>query len=86
MASSNESTTSIPVVDFGAFLNGSEEDKKLVARQLDDAFRDVGFVYLRNHGVRKEVVEECFEWVRATPRHFSPYPLTVDKSVLTKIG
>ena len=63
MAPSDDSTSTIPIVDFGAFLNGSDEAKEQVARQLDDAFRDVGFVYLRNHGVRREVVEECFEWV-----------------------
>jgi isopenicillin N synthase-like dioxygenase len=63
MAPSNDSTNGIPIVDFGAFLSGSEEAKEQIAKQLDDAFRDVGFVYLKNHGVSREVVEECFEWV-----------------------
>lgn len=53
----------IPIVDFGQFLNGSQEEKERVAREIDDAFRTSGFVYLRNHGVEKEVVEEAFEWV-----------------------
>jgi hypothetical protein len=62
MATANE-TPPIPIVDFGAFLKGSKAEKEDVARQLDDAFRNVGFVYLKNHGVAKELVDECFEWV-----------------------
>ncbi|KAF2657824.1 thymine dioxygenase [Lophiostoma macrostomum CBS 122681] len=52
----------IPIVDFGAFLHGNEEERADVARQIDDAFRNTGFVYLKNHGVEKEVVDKCFEW------------------------
>ncbi|KAJ4290975.1 hypothetical protein N0V90_010171 [Kalmusia sp. IMI 367209] len=55
-------TGAIPIVDFGAFLNGGEEEKRRVAEKIDAAFRDVGFVYLRGHGVPKGKVEECFEW------------------------
>jgi hypothetical protein len=52
----------IPVVDFGAFLQGGADDKRRVAQDIDDAFCKVGFVYLKNHGVGKEVVDECFAW------------------------
>jgi isopenicillin N synthase-like dioxygenase len=53
----------IPVVDFSAFPNGSEEEKHRTARAIDDAFQNMGFVYLTNHGVSAEKVEECFQWV-----------------------
>lgn len=53
----------MPLVDFGPFLHGSDDDKKAVAAQIDDAFRNVGFVYLANHGVPGERVDECFKWV-----------------------
>lgn len=53
----------IPVVDFGAAAKGTMEERGDIARQIDDAFRNVGFVYLKNHGVPKDTVEECFEWV-----------------------
>ncbi|KAH7341163.1 thymine dioxygenase [Pyrenochaeta sp. MPI-SDFR-AT-0127] len=52
----------IPIVDFAAFLDGGKEEKERVAREIDDAFRKVGFVYLKNHGVKKGVVDEAFEW------------------------
>jgi isopenicillin N synthase-like dioxygenase len=56
--------TEIPVVDFAKAVRGTREEKEKVARQIDDAFRHVGFVYLKNHGVPLEMVDECFDWVR----------------------
>lgn len=60
----------VPVVDFAAFAaagegagSNDEEAKKRAARQIDDALRTVGFVYLRNHGVDAGKVKEMFEWV-----------------------
>jgi isopenicillin N synthase-like dioxygenase len=55
---------SVPIVDFGKFLNGDESQKKEIASQIDSAFRNVGFVYLKNHTVPQEAVEECFQWAR----------------------
>lgn len=60
----------IPIVDFGKFLYGNNEEKENVAREIDSAFRDVGFVYLKNHGIAREEVDACFEWVR-DHSHFS---------------
>jgi hypothetical protein len=53
----------IPVVDFAKATNGTREEKERVAKSIDDAFRNVGFVYLKNHGVPLEMVDECFGWV-----------------------
>ncbi|CAE7210905.1 hypothetical protein PTNB85_08703 [Pyrenophora teres f. teres] len=52
----------IPIIDFSEFIHGSNEDKQRVARELDDAFHRVGFVYLKNHGVPSNMVDECFTW------------------------
>jgi isopenicillin N synthase-like dioxygenase len=52
----------IPLIDFGLFLKGDEKEKQKAAEDIDDAFRNLGFVYLKNHGVPKEMVEECFAW------------------------
>lgn len=54
--------TKLPIVDFGAFLRGTEEDKRKIAKEIDDAFCTMGFVYLKNHGVDRDTVEECFSW------------------------
>ncbi|KAJ4350626.1 hypothetical protein N0V95_004585 [Ascochyta clinopodiicola] len=56
---------SIPIVDFSAYTttqHTSDKTQTETAREIDEAFRNVGFVYLKNHGVRKESVDECFEW------------------------
>ncbi|KAI1488886.1 hypothetical protein F5X96DRAFT_643323 [Biscogniauxia mediterranea] len=53
---------SIPVVDLGAWLHGSPDDKKRIASELTDACRRVGFVYVINHGVPDELLEAAFGW------------------------
>jgi isopenicillin N synthase-like dioxygenase len=53
----------IPIVDFGKFQSENYGDKREVALQIDEAFRNVGFVYLKNHSVPLSIVEECFRWV-----------------------
>jgi isopenicillin N synthase-like dioxygenase len=64
----------IPIVDFSKAISGSREEKEQVAQQIDDAFRNVGFVYLKNHGVPKDMVAECFDWVSS---HIQPYKIYV---------
>ncbi|KAF4304669.1 Isopenicillin N synthase [Botryosphaeria dothidea] len=54
--------SSIPVVDFGAWSNGSSEQKQKIAKELTDAARGVGFVYIINHGVPDDVLEQAFGW------------------------
>lgn len=54
----------IPVIDFAKAITGTRGEKEAVAKAIDHAFQDVGFVHLKNHSVPLELVEECFEWVR----------------------
>jgi isopenicillin N synthase-like dioxygenase len=61
----------VPVVDFSKAIHGTRAEKEEVARHIDDAFRNVGFVYLKNHSVPLDLVAECFEWVRVSPRPHS---------------
>jgi isopenicillin N synthase-like dioxygenase len=61
----------IPIVDFAKTTTGTEEEKEHVAKQIDDAFRTAGFVYLKNHGVPLDKVRGCFEWVNS-PNHRIP--------------
>ena len=55
------SDNAIPVIDFGKW-RGSTEEKRAVTREFADACRRVGFVYIINHGVSDELLEEAFEW------------------------
>jgi hypothetical protein len=63
----------VPIVDFGKFLDGGEDDREYVAMQIDDAFRNAGFVYLKGHGVPREMIMECFEWVTTSFYFICPY-------------
>ncbi|KAF3762708.1 Clavaminate synthase-like protein [Cryphonectria parasitica EP155] len=53
---------SLPIIDFSHWLNGSVEDKKRVAHDLAGACRRVGFVYIINHGVSEDLLQEAFSW------------------------
>jgi isopenicillin N synthase-like dioxygenase len=59
--------TSVKVVDFGPFLDGS--DRQGVADAVLESFKSIGFVYLANHGLPREKVASMFEWVRCFYSH-----------------
>lgn len=50
----------IPLIDFSKFQS---EKSIQTAKKLFDAFQNSGFVYLKNHGVSQNVVDEAFAWV-----------------------
>lgn len=52
----------IPVVDFQAWARGSAQEKKSIAQNLTEACRQVGFVYIINHGIPTDLLEEAFDW------------------------
>ena len=60
---SQPTSTPIPVVSFAPFLTGDRSDQKAVARQVYDAFSNVGFIYLRDHGIASKKVDEIFQLV-----------------------
>ena len=47
----------IPTVDLSKFVNGSPEDRSAFVRTLGDAFHNVGFVAVVNHGIPKSLVD-----------------------------
>lgn len=53
----------IAVVSFDRFINGDDAEKRAVAKQLYDAFSTVGWVYLKDHGIPQERVDEIFALV-----------------------
>ena len=50
----------IPLIDFSAFLSGDEQIKKRTANAVLSGFQRAGFIYLRNHGIPKPVVQQTF--------------------------
>ncbi len=51
------SDRAIPLVDLDKFVNGNAEERLAFAKKLGNAFHDVGFVGVINHGVPKELVD-----------------------------
>jgi isopenicillin N synthase-like dioxygenase len=56
---------SIPVVDLSDFLSGNEEKKKAFIQQLGNAYHEVGFVAVVNHGIPDSLIKKFYELVNA---------------------
>ncbi|KAK0461812.1 Clavaminate synthase-like protein [Desarmillaria tabescens] len=52
----------IPVVDFGPFRDGTR--KQEVADAILKSFKEVGFVYLVNHGIPQEKMDGIIGWAK----------------------
>lgn len=63
MSNNVDQHLSIPVIDLAPARSGSDEDVQIVAKELYEAFKNVGFAYVKNHGVPEDVVNEAFHWV-----------------------
>lgn len=57
-----EHESGIPVVDFGPFRDGTR--KQEVADAILRSFKEVGFVYLVNHGVPQEKMDGIIGWAK----------------------
>jgi isopenicillin N synthase-like dioxygenase len=55
----------ITIVSFDKFINGGDAERRVVAKQLYNAFSTVGWVYLKDHGIPQERVDEIFKLVRS---------------------
>ena len=51
----------IRTCDLGRFLRGNEEDRRLFARDLGEALREIGFAILEGHGVDPRLYDEAEE-------------------------
>ncbi|KAJ9195186.1 hypothetical protein DTO164E3_6947 [Paecilomyces variotii] len=79
--SPEESTLPLPIIDFSSFQPTSTPAERLaVAKQLTDACRNVGFVYIINHQVSPERLEEAFGWskklfdLKTEEKMLAPHP------------
>ncbi|HEX8331399.1 MAG TPA: 2-oxoglutarate and iron-dependent oxygenase domain-containing protein [Segetibacter sp.] len=55
---------SIPVVDLKTFLSGDVENKKAFVQQLGNAYEEVGFVAVKNHGIPNNLIADLYEYVQ----------------------
>ena len=50
----------IPLVDLLQFTKGDEKTKKAFIKKLGNAFHDIGFVGVVNHGIPKALVNKFY--------------------------
>ncbi len=50
----------VPQIDIAPLLRGSAEARRRVGNAVHDACRDVGFFYIRNHGIAQATVDDLF--------------------------
>src|ERR1700683_844368 len=46
----------IPTIDMSPLQNGSESDRRKVAREIDEACTDIGFFMVEGHGVPQDLI------------------------------
>jgi isopenicillin N synthase-like dioxygenase len=61
----------IPVIDISQLRSGAPEALERIARELLVAAETIGFFYVRNHGVEKQLIREVFE----TSKRFYALPI-----------
>ncbi|ETN36263.1 uncharacterized protein HMPREF1541_08540 [Cyphellophora europaea CBS 101466] len=73
MTTNGSKPSTIPIVDFGEFNDSSPAaTRQQIARDLVRACREVGFVYIVNHGVPADELAKAF----AVSQHFYALPLS----------
>jgi isopenicillin N synthase-like dioxygenase len=65
----------IPLIDLGKFINGNESDRAQFVKEIGDAFHEVGFVGVINHGVPKSLIENFYK----ASKDFFSEPVSVKK-------
>lgn len=55
----------IPVVDLNHFIKGTNEEKVQFAATLGQAFEEVGFVSVKNHGIPEDLINNLYATVKS---------------------
>jgi len=50
----------IPVVDLSTFVDGNAEQRTAFVKKLGDAFHEIGFVGVVNHGISKQLIDDFY--------------------------
>lgn len=67
----------VPVIDLGPYFNGDAAGKAEVARKVDQACRDIGFLVITHHQIPDELIAR----VSRLSREFFDLPLTEKRKV-----
>jgi len=70
------SKRTIPLVDLSKFVKGSDAERAAFVKSLGEAFHEIGFVGVINHGIPKSLIEEFY----TTSKEFFKLPVDVKRS------
>ncbi|AEE50795.1 isopenicillin N synthase family dioxygenase [Haliscomenobacter hydrossis] len=65
----------IPLVDLSKFVSGSAAERMAFVQELGDAFHNIGFVGVINHGIPKALIEDFY----AASKRFFALPVDIKK-------
>ena len=57
-------SANIPVVDFSGFLGSNAESRQYTVQAIYQACHEVGFLYLKNHGIPLSAIDQVFDQSR----------------------
>src|ERR1700761_497475 len=78
----SSSSSAVPVIDLGPWFDGGEDGRRQVAREVDVALREIGFLLITNHGVDRSLCDA----VRATSRRFFELSPEVKERYRSQVG
>ncbi len=55
----------IPTVDLADFISGDAQRKQKFVQEIGNAYHEVGFVTVKNHGIDEKLIEKLYEQVKA---------------------
>lgn len=55
----------IPKLDLNEFINGSKTEKEQFVAKLGNAYEEIGFVAIRNHGIEESLLRKLYQEVEA---------------------
>ncbi|OAX38440.1 Clavaminate synthase-like protein [Rhizopogon vinicolor AM-OR11-026] len=60
-SATNGAFQDIPVIDLSSATSPNESERKALAQQIRDACMNVGFFYVKNHGIPPECIDDVLE-------------------------
>jgi isopenicillin N synthase-like dioxygenase len=72
----------IPIIDFAPFVDDAPTGKEQVAQDIYRACHEVGFLYLKNHGIPQAAIDQAFE----QSRQFFGLPLAEKQKIAWSSG
>ncbi len=69
--------TPIPLIDFEPFSQGNVADREAIARQIHQAYHEIGFMYLKHPGIEPDLIERLF----ARSKQFFDLPFAAKQAI-----